>query len=134
MGRESIQVKCQCLRPEFDIKASLGAPLLIFPRDYILKLFHKGIIQPDSRGFKSVVPLLGELPKAIEPHLPFCQLFRWQLDPSKWSSPTTKLLDAIIVTVLLVGFPAESLRSTTGGFACNCPMPEAWTMELSGLN
>ena len=30
-----------------------------------------------------------------------------------------------------VGFPMESLGLTTGEFVCNCPVPKAWTMEVS---
>ena len=77
-------------------------------------------------------PLLGELPKAIEPHLPVCQIYRWKLGPNMWSSPTTKSLDPIVVTALRVGFPGESHGPATCGFACNCPEPEAWTTEASG--
>ena len=77
-------------------------------------------------GFEiRVFPLVGELPKAIEPHLPVCQLYRWQLGPSMWSSPTTKSLDPIVATALRVGFPGESHGPATCGFACNCPEPEA---------
>ena len=56
----------------------------------------------DNAGLKSVFLLLGELPKAIEPHMPVCQLYRWQLGPNMWSLPTTKSLDTIVVTVLRV--------------------------------
>ena len=83
-----------------------------------------------QRGFEiRVFPLLGELPKAIEPHLPVSQLYRWQLGPSMWTSPTTKSLDPIVVNALRVGFPGESHGPATCGFACNCPEPEAWTTE-----
>ena len=78
-----------------------------------------------------VFPLLGELLKAIEPHLPVCQLYRWQLGPNMWSSPTTKSLDPIVATALKVGFPGESHRPATCGLTCNCPKPEAWTTEAS---
>ena len=62
-----------------------------------------------TAGFEiRVFPLLGELPKAIEPHMPVCQLYRWQLGPNMWSSPTTKSLDPIVVTALRVGFPGEA--------------------------
>ena len=84
-----------------------------------------------QRGFEiRVFPPLGELPKAIEPHLPVCQLYRWQLGPSMWTSPTTKSLDPIVVTALRVGLPGESHGPATCGFACNCPEPEAWTTEV----
>ena len=87
-------------RQEIDIKPPLGAPFLIIPRGYPLKAFLQ-----DRVGLKSVFPLLGELPKAIEPQLPVCQLYRWQLDLNKWFSPTTKLFDPIVETTLRVGFP-----------------------------
>ena len=87
-----------------------------------------------QRGFEiRVFALLGELPTAIEPHLPVCQLHRWQLGPNMWSSPTTKSLDPIVVTALRVGFPGENDEPATYGFACNCPEPETWTTEASGL-
>ena len=70
-------------RSEFNIKPPLGAPLLIFPRGYLLKFFPQVDTSARQRGFEiSVFPLLGELPKAIEPHLPVCQLYRWQLGPN----------------------------------------------------
>ena len=72
-------------RPEFNIKLPLGPQLLIFPRGYLLKYFPQ-----DSGGLKSeFFPHLGELLKAIEPHLPIWQLCPWQLGPNMWSSPTT---------------------------------------------
>ena len=87
-----------------------------------------------QRGFEiRVFSLLSELPKAIEPHLPVYQLYRWKLGPSMWSSPTTKSLDPIIVTAIRVGFPGESHGPATCGLACNCPELEAWTTEASGL-
>ena len=117
-------------RSEFNIKPPLGAPLLIFPRGYLLKSFPRVDTSARQRGFEiRVFPLLGELPKAIEPHLPVCQLYRWKLGPSMWTSPTTKSLDPIVVTALRVGFPGESHGPATCGFACNCPEPEAWTTE-----
>ena len=118
-------------RSEFNIKPPLGDPLLIFPRGYLLKSFPQVDISARQRGFEiRVFPLLGELPKAIEPHLPVCQLYRWQLGPNMWFSPTTKSLDPIVVTAFRVDFPGESHGPATGGFACNCP--EAWTTEASG--
>ena len=117
-------------RSEFNIKPPLGAPLLIFPRGYLLKSFPRVDTSARQRGFEiRVFHLLGELPKAIEPHLPVCQLYRRQLDPSMWTSPATKSLDPIVVTALRVGFPGESHGPATCGFACNCPEPEAWTTE-----
>ena len=117
-------------RSEFNIKPPLGAPLLILPRGYLLKSFPRVDTSARQRGFEiRVFPLLGELPKAIEPHLPVCQLYRWQLGPSIWTSPTTKSLDPIVVTALRVGFPGESHGPATCGFAYNCPEPEAWTTE-----
>ena len=62
-----------------------------------------------QRGFEiRVCPLLGELPKAIEPHQPVCQLYRWQLGPNMWSSPTTKSSDPIVVTAHRVGFQGKA--------------------------
>ena len=120
-------------RTEFNIKPPLGAPLLIFPRGYLLKSFPQVDTSARQQGFEiRVFPLLGELPKAIDPHLPVCQLYRWQLGPNMWSSPTTKSLDSIVVTALRVGFPGESHGPATCTFACNCPEPEAWTTEASG--
>ena len=121
-------------RRELNIKPPLGAPLLIFPRGYLLKSFPQVDTSARQLGFEiRVFPLIGELPKAIEPHLPVCQLYRWQLGPNMWSSPTTKSLDPIVVTALLVGFPGESHGPATCGFACSCPEPEAWTSEASRL-
>ena len=98
-------------RSEFSIKPPLGAQLLIFPRGYLLKSFPQVDTSARQRGFEiRAFPLQGELPKAIEPHLPVCQLCHWQL-----------------------GFPGESDGPATCGFACNCPEPEAWTTEASGL-
>ena len=95
-------------RSEFNIKPPLGAPLLIFPRGYLLKSFPQVDTSARQWGFEiRVSPLLGELPKAIEPHLPVCQLCRWQLGPNMWSSPTTKSLDPIVVAALRVVFPGE---------------------------
>ena len=113
-------------RSEFNIKPPLGAQLMIFPRDYLLMSFPQVDTSARQRGFEvRVYPLLGELPKAIEPHLPVCHLYRWQLGPNMWSSPTTKSLDPIVVTALRVGFSGESQEPATCGFACNCSEPEA---------
>ena len=117
-------------RSEFNIKPPLGAPLLIFPWGYLLKYFPQVDTSARQRGFEiRVFHLLGELPWAIEPHLPVSQLYRWQLGPSMWTSPTAMSLDPIVVTALRVGFPGESHGPVTCGFACNCPEPEAWTTE-----
>ena len=120
-------------RSEFNIKPPLGAPLLIFHRGYLLKSFPQVDTSARKRGVEiRVVRLLGELPKAIKPHLPDCQLYRWQLGPNMWCSSTTKSLDPIVVTALRVGFKGESHGPATCGIACNCPEPEAWTTEASG--
>ena len=120
-------------RSKSNIKQPLGAPLLIFPRGYLLKSFPQVDTSARQRGFEiRVFLLLGEPPKVIEPHLPVYQLYRWKLGPIMWSSPTTKSLDPIVVTALRVGFPGESHGPATFGFACNCPEPEAWTTEASG--
>ena len=58
-------------RSEFNTKPPIGAPLLIFPRGYLLKSFPQVDTSARQRGFEiRVFPLLGELPRAIEPHLP----------------------------------------------------------------
>ena len=120
-------------RSEFNIKSPLWATLLIFHRGYLLKSFPKVDSSARQRRFDiRVFPLLGELPKAIEPHLPVCQLYRRQLGPNMWSSPTTNSLDPIVVTVLRVGFPGESHGPATCGFAFSCPEPEVWSTEASG--
>ena len=81
-------------RPDFDIRLPLGVPLIFFPWGYHLRSFPQGnILSKQQRLGIRVFPLLGELPKAIEPHLPVCQLYLWQLSPAKWSSPTTKSID-----------------------------------------
>ena len=74
-------------------------------------IFSKLYTPQDSGGLKSVFPLLCELPKAIEPHLPVYQLYRWQLGPNKWTSPTTMSLDPIVVTALREGFPWKAADS-----------------------
>ena len=120
-------------KSEFNIKPPSGAPLLIFPRGYLLKSFPQVDTSARLRGFEiRVFNLLGELPKAIEPHLPGCQSYRWQLGPNMWSSPTTKSLDPIVVTALRVGHPGESHGPATCGFVCNCPETETWTTDASG--
>ena len=64
-------------RPVFDVKARLRAPLMIFDRGNYLKSFPHGDASARELGFDiRVFPLLGELPKAIEPHLPVCLLCR----------------------------------------------------------
>ena len=120
-------------RSEFNIKPSLEAVLLIFPRGYLQKLFSQVDTSVRQRGFEiRVLPLLGELPKAIQPHLAVCQLYRWQLVPNMCTSLTTKSLVPIVVTAIRVGFPGESHGPATCGFACNCPEPEACTTVASG--
>ena len=114
-------------RSESNIKLPLGAPLLIFPRGYLLKSFPQMDTSARQRGLEiRVFPLLGELPKAIEPNMPVCQLYRWLLRPNKWSSSTTKSLDPNVVASLLVGFPGESHGPATCEFPYNCPELEAW--------
>ena len=120
-------------RSEFNIKPPLGAPLLIIPQSYLLKSFPQVDTLASQQGFEIIVfPLLGELLKAINPHLPICQLYSWQLGPNMWSSPTTKSLNPIVVAAIRVGFLGEIHGSAGCGFACNCPEPEAWTTEASG--
>ena len=63
--------------PEFDIKLSLWASLLCFPRGYLLRAFLQRDISVRWWGFGiRVFPLIGELTKAMEPHLLGCQLYR----------------------------------------------------------
>ena len=120
-------------RPEFDIKPLLETPLMICPRGCLPTSFPRRDTSARQQWYEiTVFPLLGELPKAIEPHLHVCQLYRWLLCPTMWSLPTSKSLDPIVVTTLRVDFPGESLGPTTGRFACNCPVPEACTTEASG--
>ena len=78
-------------RPQFDIKPPSGAPLLIFPRGYRLTFFLQGEFSARRRRFEvSSIALLGELLKAIKPHMPVCQSYRLQLGPTMWTSPMTK--------------------------------------------
>ena len=122
-------------RSGLSIKPPLGAPLLIVPQGYLLKSFPQVDTSARQRGFEiRVFPLLSELPKAILSHLPVSLLYRWQLGPNMWSSPTTKSLDPIVATALRVGFPWESHGPATCGFACNCPEPEAWITDESALD
>ena len=124
---------CRRERSDFNFKPPLGAPLLIFSSRLSPEVFSTSGYFRKTAGVEiRFFPLLGELPKAIEPHLPVCQLYRWQLGPNMWSAPTTKSLDPIVVAALRVGFQGESHGPATCGFACNCPEPEAWTMEASG--
>ena len=99
-------------RPEFEIKPLLKAPLLIFPRGYHVKSFPKGDTSARQWGFEiRVFPLHGELPRAIEPNLPVCQFYRWQLGPNEWSLPTINSLDLIVVTALSVGIIRGKFRT-----------------------
>ena len=117
-------------RLEFDIILPLGDPFLRLPRCHLQKPFPPWYASTRQRGFEvRVFPLLGELPKAIEHHLSVCQLYRWQLGPSKWSLPKSMSLDPIEIIALRVGFPGENIGTTTCGFVCNCPVLEAWTIE-----
>ena len=50
---------------------------LFLPQRYFLKYSSQDDSLARQRGIG--FPLLGELPKAIEPQLPICQLYRWQL-------------------------------------------------------
>ena len=64
-------------RPEFDIKPTLWALLLIFSSRVSPNVFSTRGYLRKTAGFEiRVFPLLGELPKAIEPHLPAYQLYR----------------------------------------------------------
>ena len=119
-------------RSEFDITPTLRAPLLTFPKGYLLKYFQQGDTSARQRMYEiRIFPLLGELPKVIEPHLLVYQLYRWQLGPNKRSLPTTKSLDPIIVTAIRVGSPWENIGPASCGIACNCLVPKARTTEES---
>ena len=117
---------------EYDVKSTLGAPLLIVPRGHLLKSFPQGVLPQDSGGLKKVFLLQGELPRVTEPHLSVCQLYRCQFGLTMWSSPTTMSLDPILVTALRVDVPGQSIDPATDGLACNCPVPESMTSEASG--
>ena len=120
-------------RSEFDIRPPLGAQLLIFSRGYLLKSIPQVDTSARQRGFEiRVFPLLGELPKAIEPHLPVCQLYRWQLGPKHVVFNYDQVVRPHRRYCPSVGFPGESHGPATCGFACNRPEPEAWTTEGSG--
>ena len=115
-------------RPEFDIKLPLVAPLQIFPSGYLLKSFPQGDTSVSQRGFEiRDFPLLGELPKAIEPHLPVCQcrsqkmVFAYDqvIRHHRSYRPSGRL-------------PRGSLGTATCRFACNCLVLEAWTTNASG--
>ena len=96
-------------KPEFYIKRPLRAPRMIFPPSYLLRSFPEKESSASQRGFEiKVFLLLGEQPKATQPRLPVCQSYRWQLCPTKWLSPTTMSLDAIVATAIPVGFPRRA--------------------------
>ena len=58
-------------RPELDVSSPLGSPHQIVPRGYLLKSFSQGDTSAKQWGFEiRVFHLLGDLPKAIKPHLP----------------------------------------------------------------
>ena len=95
-------------RPEFDIKLPFGVPLVIFLQRYLLKSFPKGDTFARQQWFEiRVFTLLCISTKAVEPHLPACQLCRLQICSNTWSSTMTKSLDPIEVTAILVDFPWE---------------------------
>ena len=98
--------------PEFDVKPPLGVLLLVFSLGYLLNIFPQRDTSTKQRGFDiRVFLIIGELLKAIEPHLPDWQLYRWHLGPNKWSSPTTKLLDPIVATAPTGGLPSRKPRT-----------------------
>ena len=97
--------RCQCTKMLVsDVKPYLGAPLWIFPQGFLLRSFPQGDNSARQQEYEvSDFPVQGELPKAIEPHLPVYQSYLRQLGPIKWSSPATKNIDPILVTPLRVG-------------------------------
>ena len=106
-------------RPQFDNKP----PLRLTP-DFSSKLSPEVFFTRHQRFEIRVFPLLIELPKAIKPHLPVILL-------ASRSHQVVFTYDEVTRPQcnyrLLVGFPGKSLGPTTGGFACNCPVPEVWT-------
>ena len=63
--------------PVFDIKLSLGTPIMSYPRGYLLKSFPQRDTSVRWCGFGiRVFPLLGELTKAIESQLLVCKLYQ----------------------------------------------------------
>ena len=120
-------------RSDVTIKPPLGDPLLIFPQGYLLKSFPQVDTSARQWGFEiRVFPLLGELPKAIEPHLPVCQLYRRQLGPKHVVFAYDQVVRHHRSNRPSGGLPRGSHGPATCGFACNCPEPKAWTMEASG--
>ena len=98
-------------KPEFDVKPPLETPLQIISRGDPLKSFPQGDTSERPRGFEIVNSLLiGELTKAIEPHLPAYQLYHGQLCPTKWYSPMTKTI-VICSHRPSGGFPRRKLRT-----------------------
>ena len=106
-ARVSYQTACNGSTPDFSLRLS---PDVFSARQSMFALI--------------VFPLLGELPMAVESHLPVCQLCHWQLG-SNMCSPTTMSSNPIVVTVLQIDFQGESIGPATCGFACNCMVPEA---------
>ena len=96
-------------------------------------LFHKWILPQDIWGLKSEFSLSYVSCQRLSIHTcPFASYTAGNSVPNMWISPMTKSLDTIVVTALRVGFPGESHGPATCGISCNCPEPEALTMEASG--
>ena len=101
----------QWKQPEFDNKPPLRAPQLVLLEGDLLKAFPQVDTSARQLGlWIRGVPLLFEQPMVMEPHLPVCQLHRWQLDPTKWSSPTTKSIIPIVVTALRLASQEKALN------------------------
>ena len=64
-------------RPEIDTKSPLGAILLIFFANSSSEVVStRGNFRKAAGVLNQSFPLIGELPKAIEPNMPAYQIFR----------------------------------------------------------
>ena len=121
-------------RPEFDIAPPFGAPLLICPWGYLLMSFPQGDTSARQGGIwnKSFLYHMWAAKGYWVPpaHLPVIPL----ATHSYQVFFDYVITYPIMVTAFLSGFPGESFRSVTGGFACYCPVPEVWASEASWQN
>ena len=92
-----------------------------------MKSFPQGDTSARQRGFEiKVSPLLGELPKAIETHLPVCQMATRSQQVDFAYNQITKPHCTYRPSA---GLPSGFLGPATCGFACNWVVPEAGTTE-----
>ena len=117
--------------PEFDVKPHLLAPLLILSQCYLVKSFQPGrtsarqqrfkfgyFVLIGAKGHRTSPACLPALPLATRSHqvvFAYNQVIR----PHGSYHPSGAL-------------PRESVKPTTGLFACNCKVPKAYTTEASG--